>query len=419
MRVASRVLIASLPLLFACGSPIVGAECKKGFTVCNGRCVNLETDSNDCGACGHDCNGFTCKAGRCTSVRIPDSGPDGGFTPGDGGGAVGEGGTSHKDASLSDAGKGRGGSGTPFLPDGGLMLPDPMAMHGCGVGQTSCSGQCVDTKTDLNHCGDCATACKADQVCALGVCKDICDAPLKLCSGMCVDEESDENHCGSCGNVCASGICNAGSCEDATAGSLVVIGHDYSTAPSTAMKLIASNALPQAPTPIHALRYRAKTSAASSSGIDSAIAALAQWQDVDPVQLPAQLRGVGALVIYPQHDATDKELIQLGQDWGVALAQFLHRGGVVVLFETQTKSNAGTFQILEPSGLFVADSRAMIDKQDLKLDEPGDGVLRQVPTHYSSAAVTVHFINITSEGYGLVEDLAMLPVVFRRVIALP
>src|SRR5262249_17021688 len=40
----------------------------------------------------------------------------------------------------------------------------------CPAGETDCSGTCVDTNTDPNHCGDCSTVCPAGDTCATGIC---------------------------------------------------------------------------------------------------------------------------------------------------------------------------------------------------------------------------------------------------------
>jgi hypothetical protein len=38
--------------------------------MCNGACVNLKTDSANCGVCGHDCLGGLCQAGECQPVKL-------------------------------------------------------------------------------------------------------------------------------------------------------------------------------------------------------------------------------------------------------------------------------------------------------------------------------------------------------------
>jgi hypothetical protein len=40
----------------------------------------------------------------------------------------------------------------------------------CPVGQTRCSGKCVDLQTDPNNCGACGNACGAGEPCADGIC---------------------------------------------------------------------------------------------------------------------------------------------------------------------------------------------------------------------------------------------------------
>jgi hypothetical protein len=46
---------------------VVGVcECDSGLTICNGRCVNLQTDPANCGACGQHCQpGAPCAGGEC------------------------------------------------------------------------------------------------------------------------------------------------------------------------------------------------------------------------------------------------------------------------------------------------------------------------------------------------------------------
>lgn len=47
-----------------------GVSCNAGFTLCAGRCVNLATDTANCGACGTTCTAAhgvpACQSGRCT-----------------------------------------------------------------------------------------------------------------------------------------------------------------------------------------------------------------------------------------------------------------------------------------------------------------------------------------------------------------
>ena len=86
----------------------------------------------------------------------------------------------------------------------------------CDLGQTSCSGECVDLDSNANHCGACGNACGAGQVCdGAGSCSESCPGGTTPCNGECVDLGSSADHCGACGNACGpSETCMAGTCGD-------------------------------------------------------------------------------------------------------------------------------------------------------------------------------------------------------------
>ena len=88
----------------------------------------------------------------------------------------------------------------------------------CPLGQTECSGRCVDTSADAANCGACAKACGAGDVCEQGACHELCAQGETLCGSTCVSMQSDPNHCGACGTVCAAGqYCSDGVCGAACA----------------------------------------------------------------------------------------------------------------------------------------------------------------------------------------------------------
>jgi len=92
--------------------------CPTGQTLCGTTCVNLQTDPNDCAACGHVCAAPTGGAAACS-----------------------------------------GGACAGSCPAGNTL---------CGAGVDG-GGSCVDLQTDPNHCGACAPAGGA---CPMGVCSD-------------------------------------------------------------------------------------------------------------------------------------------------------------------------------------------------------------------------------------------------------
>jgi hypothetical protein len=78
-----------------------------------------------------------------------------------------------------------------------------------------CDGVAVPKNTH-DHCGDCATACRADQMCLHGACTCDLSTPT-ACGHQCVDLTHDEANCGQCGQACPSGAaCAAGACACAS-----------------------------------------------------------------------------------------------------------------------------------------------------------------------------------------------------------
>jgi len=47
-----------------------GFACDAGYTLCGSSCDDLTSDSDNCGACGHGCQGGACNAGLCPAVTL-------------------------------------------------------------------------------------------------------------------------------------------------------------------------------------------------------------------------------------------------------------------------------------------------------------------------------------------------------------
>jgi hypothetical protein len=168
--------------------------CSGSQTACacgdnGGTCVDLQTDRNNCGACGTICAADqNCIAGTCTAQCT-----------------------------------------------GGTSCLAGFCRTACPSGTTSCGGKCADVSTDSANCGSCGHACPSGQGCTGGVCMTTCgnnfstggcSGPgLPTCGGSqtacacgdnggtCVDLQTDRNHCGACGTVCAADQnCIAGTC---------------------------------------------------------------------------------------------------------------------------------------------------------------------------------------------------------------
>jgi hypothetical protein len=398
-----------------CDSPIVGAECRSGYVLCGSRCTDPNSDFRNCGSCGHSCGRYICQDGVCSTSELRDAGtPDAGGAAGMDGGTAGDGG---------GAGGTSGSTGQGGMSGGGSFNPDA-GLSGCMIGEQECSGTCSNPATDPNNCGKCDNVCPPAQVCSGGSCSILCDPPLVMCAGQCFELTKDPNHCGSCNNKCASGICENGVCADAVAGQAVVIGHDYVSPSNSAMQRLAGNAIFLGRgAPVRVLTYVGDASMASVAGVEGAINAVKteigrDWMKINAIEsiVPLQLASADVMLVHSQFGASDSTLKKLGQAWGNALAQFLVTGGVVVVFETPSTHNTGTFKILAPAMIFAADSREAIPSQQLNVETPGLGVAVRVPDRYMSAAETVHFNTVTSPGASVVVDQDSKPVIVQRVI---
>jgi len=83
--------------------------------------------------------------------------------------------------------------------------------EGSAPGQCSdtvCEGECVDTQTDLNNCGECGNACTGGKECNSGEC--VCPEGQTDCYGIC-QECCDDGDCDD-GDSCTSDSCNNGVC---------------------------------------------------------------------------------------------------------------------------------------------------------------------------------------------------------------
>jgi len=168
------------------------ATCKATEKKCSGVCVNTNTDPTHCGGCNKKCqNGQTCGQGTCRggSSSMGGAGDSmGGSSGGSMGGSSSTGvgasctkgtcqltstkcsGTFVKGlcpgaANVQCCQQGSGSGGSMSGGSGGGSMPT------CKAAETKCSGTCVNTNTDVNHCGACSKKCPSGQSCSQGTCK--------------------------------------------------------------------------------------------------------------------------------------------------------------------------------------------------------------------------------------------------------
>ncbi len=214
-------------------------QCDTGWANCDGNGANgcetqLDSDSQNCGACGRACvtsgtSSATCIAGACYAVCD-----------------AGAGDCSHPTAPTADDGC---ETATGTDPDNcglcGNVCSVPSGTPGCSAGVCTIAncpadtGDCdgdvqngceTDLLTDADHCGSCARACSGTnttaRACAAGLCKPTCATGFDSCSspaspaaddGCEADVSSDVDNCGGCGRACsgdnvASKACDSGKC---------------------------------------------------------------------------------------------------------------------------------------------------------------------------------------------------------------
>ena len=178
MDYSGMACVGATPL---CSNGRCANACVGGQIVCDGRCVDPQTDMNFCGA-----------TGNCKDENVGEKCTDGRFCSG------------------------------------------ALCATSCQAGLFLCDDKCVDGTTNPYYCGvtsDCTetnngTKCEDTQVCVSGKCEyNSCKEPETLCSttggNQCINIESDDaDNCGSCGykcsehpvanataNGCAKGVC--------------------------------------------------------------------------------------------------------------------------------------------------------------------------------------------------------------------
>ena len=196
------------------------AGCTDAELECDGSCV--PRDARNCGSCRVDCtslpnvlSSIECRDGMCELLEsackpgyahCSDRFEDGCET----------------DLSMPET---CGGCSTSCTPEAPLCAGTATTGYACDTGcmpnaPTLCGGSCVDTTSDVAHCGACDMACprlpRATSTCVSGRCETVCDRGYHDCDGQCLADSSVD----SCGDSCspcratanASATCSGGSC---------------------------------------------------------------------------------------------------------------------------------------------------------------------------------------------------------------
>ncbi|MBW2463420.1 MAG: hypothetical protein JRH11_17350 [Deltaproteobacteria bacterium] len=387
---AAAVASAAAFLLTGCLESFVGAECADGFRESAGTCVPAAGDAG-------------------TDGSMDGGAPDGG--------------DASMDSAVADAADAGDASMDSNVGDGGDASTDSGGTDGgagCDLGEVLCGMECVRIDSDPRHCGGCDMPCDMRDVCSGGACVRVCRAPEEICDGRCFDPgvSNDPDNCGSCGNRCASGLCTLGSCVDATAGHVVLIGHDYQTSRPGVDRVAGNSVFLATGSPVEVVVWEGTATAASIAGVDGAIDAVAaergrSWNRIVTSldKILHELDRADVLLVYPQAASTDMELTDAGALLSVGVRNFLRLGGSVVVFDTPTAANAGTWQFLTGGGFMSVSGLTDITGASVSVTAPGDAIAVGVPLTYAAETMSVHFDSPEPEVVGHVDG----PVVLHSV----
>ncbi len=202
--------------------------CGQGEVCCGNICVDGQSDTSHCGACGRRCetaNGVpACTAGNCSVAMCTE-----GFT--DCNAQVDDG--CEVEVRNDPRHCGRCGNVCPTVPNAGVIAcASGRCGFTCSEGFADCDGSSANgcernLNSDVANCGRCANPCPnrtgaSGPVCAMGACRFMCSPGRADCDGDAetgceVDTRASVTHCGACERACptpahATPTCTAGNC---------------------------------------------------------------------------------------------------------------------------------------------------------------------------------------------------------------
>jgi hypothetical protein len=213
----------------ACVAGACAPTCLAGFRDCDGDLamatsdgceVNTATSATNCGACGMSCPAGQNRLARCLDGVCAPGECMAGFADCDADPANG----CETTLATSATHCGMCGRACEFANAASTCAAGACVLMACNAGFGNCDGVnangCeTNTRTNIDHCGACGTACptraNSSPTCIAGACGISCNPARGNCdgdpaNGCEVDTANDRFNCNTCGtvcNFCGSGLC--------------------------------------------------------------------------------------------------------------------------------------------------------------------------------------------------------------------
>ncbi len=172
---------------------------------CGTVCVDLAFDRQNCGACGNACKtGEVCSEGTC-QIEC------GGTTP-----QLCNGGCVNAQSNAQACGTTC--ANCEATTGKGSVCLNGSCTCNAGASPRTCGTACVDLAVDRLNCGSCGKACRPGEICSGGSCQLQCGGTTpRLCNGGCVNPQDNAHACGfdciDCDGTTGTGsVCNNGTC---------------------------------------------------------------------------------------------------------------------------------------------------------------------------------------------------------------